>query len=126
MKSYLFFRIGGSIHKFDIPCDDDSSIFQDIENAINSTLEIFRTPIYLAMNHMAYSLLCSAVSRIAGLDKISAVTEFRGLKVVVIPVPGHENNKYQPHIFGAFPEPGEHDLFRSLNQEQFHTPRESK
>ncbi len=119
MKPYqLNYHAGGSAHLYDIP-DGDQSILDSLDSYINSTEESYRLPGAIILNHNAYSRVCSALSHRDKLKRIKAFISYRDLPIFVISVPGHDNHKYQPYIFGAPAVPSETDFFRSLNQEQF-------
>lgn len=123
MKSYQKrYHGGGSADLYDIPPGNDG-LMAHIDECIAKCDMAFRIGAYLALNHMAYSMLCSWVSSKADCDSIQHQTTYKGLDIVVISVPGHENHKYSAHVFGVFPKPDAHDFFRSLNQEQFQEKR---
>lgn len=116
----LSYENNGSINLYDIP-DGDESFLASIDEVVIQTEEAFRLCGAIIMNHKAYAMMCSALSRKQKLKKIKSFSEYNGIPVFVVAIPGHDNNKYQPYILGAPAIPDERDFFRSLNQEQFHT-----
>lgn len=117
-KYQLNYEHCGDIKLYDIP-EGDQEFLDHVDSVISSAEIHFRTLSFLVMNHMAYSRLCTACSDKSGTKNLITPTMYKGLAIVVVPVPGHENNKYTSHVFGAFPTPDRRDLFKILNQEQF-------
>lgn len=85
---------------YDVSHDSEGIIASTIDRLIDEYYEL-RTepPKYVVMNRKAYTMLCSYLSDIAGLDDVTFVNNYKGLDVIVIAFDVNINNIGKPFIY---------------------------